>query len=317
MTLEDQYELFLKQLVTRRRNPAKPATVAAYKSYWRTHILNELGKLELSKVENGVMRKFVIGLSEKNLSASSIASIVQLVKGIIASSVDSNGNSLQNRVWNTEFIDSPLIKDQKAPTITSTGITYAIEQGGPIFGPLFALLGGSGLRIGEIRALKVGPQPESSYWDPKESKLVIRKALYLDKEQSPKTESGIREVDLNEEINDYLIGANLPTRGYMFSEGDGLPLNMTALYEEAKRCKVPGYHAFRRYRITHLENMSVPLGLINFWAGHATKGDIHNRYVKLDKDIQARKDWVKRAGLGFSLGGVEKDLTERFMCATV
>ena len=320
MTIETQFEVYMKQLTTRKRSPIKGATVAAYHSYYRTWVGPLLGKMDVKVVENGVMKKFVSQLAEKNLSASSIASITQLVKGIVSSLQDENGNSLVPRAWNADFIDSPLIKDQKAPTITSQGITYAIERGGPIFGPLFALLGASGLRIGEIRALKVGPQPESSYWDPKESKLVIRKALYLDKEQSPKTESGIREVDLNEEINEYLMGClgpNLPIQGYMFSEGNGEPLNMTALYEGAKKCKVPGFHAFRRYRITHLENMSVPLGLINFWAGHATKGDIHNRYVKLDKDIQARKDWAQRAGLGFSLTSEKKDLTERFMCATV
>src|ERR1700677_3929464 len=150
MILESQYDIFLKHLITRKRNPAKPATVAAYKSYWKTHIVNELGKLELSKVENGVMKKFVLGLSEKGLSASSIASITQLLKGIVASSVDSNGNSLENRAWNTEFIDSPPIEDQKTPTIAPQGITQAIEGGGPTFGPLFALLGGSGLRIWEI-----------------------------------------------------------------------------------------------------------------------------------------------------------------------
>lgn len=318
MTIETQFEVYMKQMMIRKRSPIKGATVAAYNSYWRTWVEPHLGKMEVGKVENGVMKKFVALLAEKGLSASSICSITQLVKGIVSSVHDDNGNIVHVRKWNSDFIDSPVIEDQKTPTITPQGIIQAIEGGGSTFGPLFALLAGSGLRIGEIRALRVGHQENGSYWDPKESKLVISKALYLDKEQSPKTKSGIREVDLDVSLNEYLMASNVSLKGYMFSEDNGEPLNMNSLYEVAKECKVPGFHAFRRWRITHLENMSVPLGLINFWAGHATKGDIHNRYVKLDKDIQARKDWARRAGFGFELpNNQRKDLTERFLCATV
>ena len=46
--------------------------------------------------------------------------------------------------------------------------------------------------------------------------------------------------------------------------------------------------------------MDVPRGLAMFWTGHAA-GDVHANYIKLGKDIKARRDWAEKAGIGFEL----------------
>ena len=48
--------------------------------------------------------------------------------------------------------------------------------------------------------------------------------------------------------------------------------------------------------------MSVPRVLVDYWTGHAGKA-ITDRYTKLGQSINARKNWCKRAGLGFQLPG--------------
>src|SRR4029077_19954064 len=88
--------------------------------------------------------------------------------------------------------------------------------------------------------------------------------------------------------------------GFLFANSIGGAVAQRTLYDAKNKIGLPGFHAFRRFRITHLENMGVPLGLINFWAGHAGKS-VHDRYVKLNKDVEARKEWAAKAGLGFEL----------------
>lgn len=304
MTLAEQAEIFLERLKTRKRSPIKPATIAAYNSYLKNWILPELGSLDLSLVENGVMKKFVAKLAEKQLSAASISGITNCVKGIVGSAVDENGNELYARKWNSEFIDAPILnsKDQKAPIISAEAVSSVLSSAEGIYRPLFALLAGTGLRISESLALRRGPIDTSSYWDSDKAVLVIRKALWRGKEQGTKTPSGVREVDITKELNDYLK-ESLKDRGigaYIFGHNGERPFRLRTLYDEAARIGIPGYHSFRRFRITHLENMGVPRGMVMYWTGHAA-GNVHETYIKLDKDIQARRDWCEKAGLGFKL----------------
>ncbi|MDA4130665.1 MAG: site-specific integrase [Thaumarchaeota archaeon] len=300
MIFEKQFDTFWSQLTARKRNPPKPATLAAYRSYWKNWVNPEIGRLEVSQVENGAMKGLVSKLASVNLSPATIAGITQLVKGIVASAIDDNGNCLYVRKWNAEFIDQPVIQDQDAPVIGREALSEAISRAQGQSRTLYALLAGSGLRISEALALKVGPRPGSSYWDPDQSKLVIRKALYRGKEQSTKTAAGVREVDLAPELNTFLM-QNVPQNDtFCFSNQNGTPLRLGTAYAIKDELGLPGFHSFRRFRITHLENQGVPRGLVMFWTGHAGK-DVHDRYVRLDKDVEARKEWANRAGVGFSI----------------
>ena len=304
MKVRDQWEVFILQLKIRTRRPCKPATIAAYESFWRVWIEPHLGNMDLSKLENGAMRQFVSVLTQAKLSPASIVNIIQVVKGIVASAVDSNGNEKYARTWNNDFMDLPIIvkEDQETPILDAGAVQGAILEASGQYAPLFALLAATGLRINEALALKMGSHPESSYWSPRQSKLVIRKGLYRGQEQSPKTVSGVREVDLAPRINDYLISC-LKDRApgdFLFTNHNGGPLCLQSVYDAKKELGLPGLHSFRRFRITHLEKMDVPRGLAMFWTGHAA-GDVHEIYIKMGKDIKARKDWAEKAGIGFEL----------------
>jgi integrase len=310
MTLAEQYDIYLDRISNRKRRPVKGATLAAYQSFWRTWIGPQLGKLPLKSIENGVMRQFVSHLVQNKLSAASIGNITQVVKGIIASATDENGNELYPRKWNSDYIDLPILdkKTQNTPTIDSKGVEKAIFEASSPYTLLFALLAASGLRINEALALRVGLGQKSSYWDPEGSKLVIQTALYRGVEQSPKTTAGVREVDLAPELNEYLKAADGlgQTGEYMFRGKDGGPMPVNTAYDAKNKLGLPGFHAFRRFRITHLENKEVPRGLAMWWTGHSGR-DVHESYIKLDKDIAARKEWVVKAGLGFELLKARKD----------
>jgi len=300
MTLNDQYDVFIKQLETRRRNPAKPSTLTAYSSHWRTHISKELGHLDLETIKNGIMRQFVATLSEKNLSAASINSVTQLVKSIISSCVDSNGDRVCNTVWNNDFLDLPPIENQNAPVMTRQTLQDALGRTQGQFRTLCTLAAGSGCRISEILSLRVGSRSESSFWDPEGSKLVIKTALWRGIEQSTKTKAGQREVDLCEELNQYLLDQK-PKTEFLFAGPDGNSLRIRTLYDQAQKAGILGFHSARRWRVTHLRANRVPEDIIQFWIGHSSNKSITDRYSKLAQNIEERKKYANEAGLGFNL----------------
>lgn len=295
-TVQEQFNVLYTRLATRRRNPAKPATLAAYGSYYRSHIGPELGRLPLEEVKNGVMKNFVAKLAEKGLAPASISGVSQLVKSIVSSAVDDNGEQMHIRKWNADFVDAPQVnpRDQKAPILTPTELTTALAKADEDYLPFFILMGGTGLRVGEAAALKGRPNPVSSYWDRDQAIVYVRTQFQKGKELSPKTPSGIREIDLAPELNDYLKVALPDTSDRLF------PIHLGTGYLKLALAGIPGYHSFRRFRLTHLENQAVPMGFIKFWAGHAGSSTT-DLYIKLDSEKEARKTWAARAGLGFQI----------------
>lgn len=59
-----------------------------------------------------------------------------------------------------------------------------------------------------------------------------------------------------------------------------------------------GFHAFRRFRDTHLRKSRVPDGLIQFWMGHAPES-MTDLYDKVRDDAEFRRFASEQAGLGF------------------
>jgi integrase len=69
---------------------------------------------------------------------------------------------------------------------------------------IVALLLASGIRVGELVALRCGDDGEHSGWNQENSALAIRTTLWNGVEQSPKTLASIRMVDLSAPVNEML-----------------------------------------------------------------------------------------------------------------
>lgn len=299
-TIEQQSKVFWNQLSLRKRNPVKPATLAAYQSHLKTWILPTMGGIQLEDVGNDTLKELVTKMAEKGLSASSMTAVTNTAKAVVASAIDKKGNELYPRTWNNDFIDLPVIdpQNQKSPILSGPEVVQALQSVSGPYHTLFLILAGSGLRISEALALRARPTPKTSYFDPDRRVLVIQRALYHGKEQATKTVAGVREVDLQAALSDRLK-VDSPDTGYILT-GCEKPLRLRSAYDVAERAAVPGFHSFRRFRVTHLENVGVPRSLIQFWTGHAGK-DVTDRYVKIGQDIEARRQWAEKAGLGFEL----------------
>jgi len=65
------------------------------------------------------LRQFVEILSAAGLAPKTIVNVVTVVKLVVASAVDEDGDQIHPRIWNHEFIQLPLViqETQKRPTI--------------------------------------------------------------------------------------------------------------------------------------------------------------------------------------------------------
>ena len=303
-TFRQQAEWWLNHVQTRKRRPIKPATAAGFESYLNKWLRPNLGDLPVSSVNNLAVRGLVTKMTDAGMSAKMVNNVVQVVKMVVASAVNENGERVHPRTWNHEFIDLPEVKNQRQPTFTAA-VMEAIAGGSKGREQmLFVLLGATGMRIGEALGLEIDKHISSDF-----STLHIRQKAWRGQIQPfLKSENGIRDIDLPT-----LIAAMLKefsgnrTSGLLFCSKNGLPLLQSnvlrlSLHPLLKRLNQPtmGAHAFRRFRTTWLRKQHAPEDLIRFWLGHANKS-VTDDYSKLKEDVTFRKKVAEQVGIGFEL----------------
>ena len=69
---------------------------------------------------------------------------------------------------------------------------------------------------------------------------------------------------------------------------------------EEKGIRKTGYHAFRRFRLTHLRRQRVAEDLIRFWMGHADR-TVTDGYSRLRDDREFHQQVPESAGVGWVL----------------
>jgi integrase len=315
-TFEQQAEIWLTTVQTRKRSPIKPRTAET----WRSHLdyINEkIGPMPLSEVNNRTMREFVSVMSSEikkdrpRFSAKSIDSYLGVIKSVVASVLNEKGEPVYPVTWDNDFMDVPVIEDQNTPTFTAAEVETIISKAEGQYRILYALLAGSGLRIGEAFALTVE--------DVRGSVLHVKGSAWEGTVSSPKTKNGTREVDIHsslaELLEDHLAGRST---GYVFqpSRKSPRPLRKSSvlrwslhpILEEMKREKC-GFHAFRRFRTAHHRTQPVPEILLRIWMGHSTRG-ITDRYALegVKRNTLFRTMTAQKADLGFELHPVAPTL---------
>src|ERR1700676_225914 len=93
VTFKQQAQRFMAHVQTRKRRPIKPATQRSWENCIKKWLNPNLGLVPLTDVNNLVLRELVSKMAEK-LSAKSIHNYIQLVKMVVASAVDEQGEEL-------------------------------------------------------------------------------------------------------------------------------------------------------------------------------------------------------------------------------
>lgn len=311
MNFATQGRVYIDRLKTRNRRPIKPATAAAFESYLRNHVVPHVGTAELESFNNGALKSFVQTLIDKRLSPKSITELSAFVRSIVASVLDDDGNQVYRRNWNLDFVDVPPVKKQRQPTVTEEFLQNILGNRTAKVRSrvMLALLGCTGMRIGELLALQIGPNAsdQSTVWDSDQRMIRVRKSVWRGKLQDPKTAAAVRDIDLsaatNKMLEEFARGREEGT--FLFCSKSGKPLHQSHVSKYIlKPAGISGCHALRRFRVSHLREVGCNEDILKGWLGHSNGSDITNRYSKVSENLELRRTWVERVGVGLDLSCV-------------
>jgi integrase len=302
VTFREQAKLFLQQKTMSKRRPIKPATLCTWQNCVDKWLNPNLGDTPLSGVNNAAVKSLVAKLHKAGLSPKSILNYTGLVKLVVASAKSDEGEQLFPRKWDSEFMDLPIVKNQRQPTFTPDTMSAIVKISAGQERVLYALLAGSGLRIGEALGLEIQHLSDDF------RTIFVRQSVWEGMKQDPKTVAAIRDVDLCPALADMLrqfVGDR--RTGLLFTNRSGRPLAQSNVLRrdlhpllEALKTEKAGFHSFRRFRATHLRKNRAPEDLLRFWLGHANK-TITDEYSKVKEDVAFRNEVASQVGLGFVL----------------
>jgi integrase len=317
LTFREQATWWLEQLKTRRRKPVATSTIELWRGALNNWFNPNIGDLPLAEVNNAVLKSLVAKMSVAGLSPKSIDNYALVVKMVVASAVNGEGEEVYPRRWNHDFIDMPVVQKAKQNTpCFSTAVMSGLAGWKKERERMtFILCGAAGLRIGEALGLEIDRHFASDF-----STLTIeQKVRHCKVEERLKTASAFRQVDLHPAIatllKDY-VGER--RTGFLFCTRNGKPVSSSNIVRRHLHPALEGLgyvnphtgthkagnHAFRRFRNTYLRNRTdCPGGLQKYWMGHAGE-DMTDLYDKIKHDLLFRKEWAERCGFGFELPSV-------------
>jgi hypothetical protein len=142
----------------------------------------------LADISNRAVKELVEKMSA-SLSAASIRDYMNIVKGVVASAINEDGEELFPRKWNEAYIDAPVIDAQPQPSATSDGVKAIVAAAKGQYQMLYALLAGCGpLRVGEALGLEIDKHISSDF----RTLAVAQKAKRGIIQPYLKTKNGIR-----------------------------------------------------------------------------------------------------------------------------
>ncbi len=314
VTFRQQADTWLEDMRNRDSDPLARSTIATWSYALDKWIKPNIGDMPLESVNVVAMKDLVAKMVKGGLSPKSVGNYSQIVKMVVASATDEQGEELYPRKWNNKLIRMPKVnkKKQRTPSFTGevvTGIVQRTEE--EKYRVLFALLASSGLRFGE--ALGIDIKNISS--DCSNIKIV-EKAWGSEVQDRLKTESGEREIDLHSSmaklLRDYMEKRThekwASKTNLLFASRNCKPLHQSSVLRRKLHPALAalgqpkcGVHAFRRFRNTYLRNFTAtPPGLLQFWMGHSGEG-MSDLYDKIKSNVAFRKEMAEKAGLGFEL----------------
>ena len=172
----------------------KPSSVLSMESQLTEHILPRFGAVPLDAIDETAVQEFVADLKRATfrmrtpngdptktyqLSRKTILNIVGVVKLILG-----------KKVWMTWDLDLGKPGHQEQRYFTEEQLKRIIEGADGQYRVLFALLAGTGMRIGEATGLHVDDL------DLDNCVIHVRRAVWNGREQAPKTVNAVRRLTL-------------------------------------------------------------------------------------------------------------------------
>jgi integrase len=305
---ELQAARWLEGLRTRDCDPVAPSTLATFASRVKT-ILSVVGpQTRLDDFRNARMADFVQNAKRFKWAPSTLADHILVIKLIISSATDAEGEELFPRTWKRRVINAPRVERDKqhTPCLTSDAVETLLRKAKMEQERLtYAFLCGSGLRVSEAQAVRVSGNEEQTSWNPRTAVVSVRNGCFRGAETGrTKTSAGRRDVILCSELNQALIAFTAKEKrengSFLFQSKNGLPLKQSTLrYRMAQHVPDAAPHGCRRFRISWLRKCRVLEEIIRSQVGHADES-ITDSYSFQDENTV--RSAIEAVGLGFHLG---------------
>ena len=306
-TFRSQYFIWIDELKNRVYDPIAPSTLANFVSCAKT-ILSVVGPTTpLESFKNAAMRKFVLDVKRFDWSAATLAQHILIIKLIVASATDEEGEKLFPRTWDRKVINAPRVdrSKQKTPVLTKDDVEKLIREANTDqYRILYALLAGSGLRISEAQSVRVNGNDLQTSWDQEKSVIVVRNSCFRNKETGrTKTIAGQRTVFLHSDLNRALIAfaahKERESGSFLFQSKPGQPIRLSTVRDRMSRL-IPGAapHAARRFYISWLRKCRVMEEIIRSQVGHSDVTITDGYSFQDEATVRAA---IEAAGLGFNL----------------
>jgi integrase len=279
----------------------KPSSVLSLENQLTKHILPRFGSLPLDSVDEAAVQEFVADLKratfERNkraykLSRKTISNLVGMVKLVLG-----------KKVWMAWELDLGKTDNPRQRYFTEDELKRIVEGAEGQYRFLFALLAGTGMRIGEAAGLHIEDL------DLENCVICVRRAVWNGREQRPKTKNAVREIDIDPGLA-ALLKQHVAGRpaGRVFEARNGSPISgnnilKRVLHPLLERLGIPraGLHAFRHSRVTMLRKNGTPEDLQKQWIGHSSLRTT-DRYSHTHEQLEYRRLAASKVGLNFDLG---------------
>jgi integrase len=224
-TFRQQAERWLHDSEHRKRNPVASSTLESWRSALNKWLLPALGDVPLAGVNNQALKTLVAKLDQAKpkLSAKSINNYVQVVKMVVASAINEDGEPMYPPKWNHQFIDLPKVdkRKQRTPCFSAETVTALVATATEEWEwMLYILCAASGLRIGEALGIDI------EHISPDRSMIGVRQKVRKCRiEKSLKTENAEREIDLHSSVASLLRDFIGTRKGLLFPTRAGKPIS--------------------------------------------------------------------------------------------
>jgi integrase len=271
----------------------KPTTVRAAKSHLRTHVIPALGDMSLTAITTRNVQAFVSALAAKGLSSTTVGNVVQTLAGIMNTA---KAWKFVPEVFDRSELSMPSAGEKKEERFfTAEQVRQIVEASEEPYSTLWALIGLTGARAGEILGLKTT--------DIDFDKRLIRIRRTLDHAtrtmQAPKSKSSSADLPMPELLEKRL--RNFLAKHWRKNEADllfcnskGKPMQRDKVaYKlqatlESLGIKKAALHAFRHMAASELLEQGASPSVVQRQMRHSDSRITLEKYGHVIGDAQRR-----------------------------
>ncbi len=272
----------------------KPSTVRAAESHLKHHIEPRLGSLHLQELDAKRLQVFVTTLATSGITRKSIENILQSLFSILRTArLFGNAVPLVKR---SELVLPRSEAGREVRFLDAEQMGHIITNAKEPFATMFAVLGMTGLRAGEMLGLKV--------CDLDFSRKVIHIRRSVDsrtkKEQSTKSTGSASDVPIPPALEKRLKGFLVDhfrenPNGYLFANRRGNSYSVGKVTEyglwpvqEGLGIERTGFHAFRHAAASEMLEQGAPLTVVQRQLRHKDARTTLQKYGHVVGDSQRR-----------------------------